>query len=80
MKITNATLFILYILILTFKSYFPTVIFPVGYIPMINSPYEVNVASMINIMILSIIIIINLVYLIRRIKKNKKINKFNQQL
>ena len=64
-KVLNLVLFSFILLFSLTKYIFPVVIVPVGWIPFIENPYPISVASILKNIFLVFAIIVNLYYLVR---------------
>lgn len=64
-RVLNLVLFSFILLFSLTKYLFPVVIVPVGWIPFIENPYPVSVASILRNILLVFAIIINLYHLVR---------------
>ena len=64
-RVINLVLFSFILLFSLTKYLFPVVIVPIGWIPFIENPYPVSVASILRNILLVFAIIINLYHLVR---------------
>lgn len=64
-KVLNLILFSCILLFNIMKYVFPIVVIPVGWIPFIENPYPISVASILKNIFLIFAIIINLYYIIK---------------